>query len=166
MPVQALFSMPRPFLGHGLFTFFLLNSKGPHKSFNQGRSGQWQLIEANPLNLCPRLPFPLTFQCANSRPVLVHLFPIIFLGSLIFSYPNPFLYFTVPNFNKLTLKITWTSVVKLFLHKVKNPHTTGLPEADLLQAWFPSSDIINQFHIFARYKLPIITTYIVILRQF
>ena len=35
-----------------------------------------------------------------------------------------------PSFNKYTLEITWTCLVKSFLYKVKNSHSTSWPEAD------------------------------------
>lgn len=35
-----------------------------------------------------------------------------------------------------------------FLHKVKKPHATGWPEADLLWVWFLSGDIAREVNAF------------------
>ena len=88
----------------------LLNSKGPHKPCNQGSSGPWQLVWANPL-ICPQGPLSSDFLVSQSSPAL---------GSPVVSFTlSPSLLL------KKCLKITWTCIVKSFLHEVKHPHTTG-----------------------------------------
>ena len=57
--------------------------------------------------------------------------PLLF--SCYFFYPKSLLCLPVPSFNKRTVKITWTRVVKSLLHEVENPNTTGRPEAAPLQ---------------------------------
>lgn len=43
-----------------IFAFFLLSSKGPHQTCNQGGSRQQKLVLANSMNLSPRaVPWPL-----------------------------------------------------------------------------------------------------------
>ena len=68
-------------------------------------SSSWS--QANPQHLSPRPPF------------------FSFLSPAASSTFKPFLCFIVPSFHKHTLKITWTPVVKSFLHEVENPHTTS-----------------------------------------
>lgn len=55
------------------------------------------------------------------------------LGSpLCFFYPHSFLCSPDRGISKCTLTPICTADVRFFLHKVKNPLTTGHPEADLL----------------------------------
>ena len=48
---------------------------------------------------------------------------------------------SVPSFNKHTLIVSWTCVVKSLLHKVKNPHSTNWPWVQQLRARPRSSNL-------------------------
>ena len=89
------------------------------ETWNQGSSGQQQLVPGLPPEYVFKAPF-FSFSCC-------------------FFYLKPFLCFTVFSFNKRILIIMWTQVVRSFLHEIKNPHTTSGPKADPLWAQTPST---------------------------
>ena len=71
---------------------------------------------------------------------------LLLLWSCLF-YLKPFLCFTVPDFCKHTLRITWTHVVKPFLHKAKTPHILDPAGADPPWSWSLSGHIITSEHL-------------------
>ena len=108
---------------------FLLNSKGTSETCSQGNNRQLEIHLGLPYD-------PVSFQWANSSQALAHSFAITFLGNqsqvphrlspvALRQLLSPCLVAQSP-----ARKITWTRVVKSFLHKVKNPHNTSWPEAD------------------------------------
>ena len=75
-----------------------------------------------PLNLSTRpLGYSFFLWLSSEQPGLVS--PLL----LLLSQALPC--FTVPSFNKHTLKVIWIHIVKYFLHDVKDLHTTGWPKA-------------------------------------
>ena len=79
--VGSLCSIPMPYLRHELFTFFLLNSKGPHETCNRGATGSGLSSWVNPLNLSPRPHFLWLSNELTAAPPWLASFPLHFLGA-------------------------------------------------------------------------------------
>ena len=141
------------------FALFLPNSKGPHKTCNQRSNGKQQLTLGSPPEPEPIFSdFPvdqkvapswhtsvtvmLTSQGAHTDLRGSHLSYTVFMRtkavsprealSRCFFYPKPFLYFTVPSFNKHTLKVTWTRAVNIFCTKSRTHTFQTIPERPTL----------------------------------
>ena len=127
---QATLSLPAacPHLSF-LSSVHLLNSKGPHETCNQGNNGQQQLIPGSAPKPVSKTLFSLTFQWTKEAPS--RLSPVgFFYPKLIFVSLSPALI--------EVLSITWTHVVKSFLHESRT-HTlqAGLRQTRSGQIPFP-----------------------------